>query len=65
MNENQKAAFINAAVARATIRALAMHAENMQREGLGQSMAYREEDFLGLIAEEGLHHNAVVSFFFE
>jgi hypothetical protein len=58
----QRAAFINAAVARALIRAAGMTAENMERATHGHSMAYAEETFCALINEEGIGHNSVVSF---
>ena len=35
----------------------AMIAENKQREILGESMAYTEEQFIDLIEEFGIHHN--------
>ena len=35
-----------------------MIAENKQREKLGQSMAYVEKDFIGLIEKHNIHHNA-------
>lgn len=34
-----------------------MIAENKQREILGHSMAYTDEDFVRLIDEYGIHHN--------
>lgn len=51
----------NAAIARAIIKALGMHAENMQREILGYSMAYDENAFLSLIDEECIEHNDILS----
>lgn len=38
----------------AMISALGMQAENQQREALGQSMAYVEDDFINLITEHGI-----------
>jgi hypothetical protein len=35
-----------------------MIAENKQREALGQSMAYVENDFASLIGQYSIHHNA-------
>jgi hypothetical protein len=34
-----------------------MVAENMQRQVLGESMAYTHSDFENLISEFGIHHN--------
>lgn len=34
-----------------------MIAENKQREILGQSMAYGEDEFIGLTERYGIHHN--------
>jgi tRNA(His) 5'-end guanylyltransferase len=42
----------------ATIKMNAMIAENMNREILGQSMAYTDSDFISLIDKHGIHHNA-------
>lgn len=58
---DRAATIIQAAAARATIRALGMQAENQQRAALGQAMAYREEDFVALIDDEGIGHNAVIT----
>ena len=65
MTEEQKAAAINARTACATIRAMGMQAENMQREVLGQSMAYTYDDFLLVISEEEIHWNAIHGLLFE
>ena len=42
----------------AEIEMNAMIAENKQREHLGQSMAYTEEDFIILIDKYQIYHNA-------
>ncbi len=63
MTPEQQAAFIQAQPACAQVEALGMHAENMQREALGQSMAYDEEAFHSLITKYGIHHNAVLTTF--
>ena len=57
----ERAAYIISQSAAAHIKALGMQAENMQREALGQSMAYDEAAFDNLIQEHGLDHNSVVS----
>jgi DNA topoisomerase VI subunit A len=64
MNEAERVAYIQGMIACATIRALGMQAENMQREKLDQSMAYVEKDFTALIEEYGIHHNAILSEFY-
>ena len=60
MTPEQAAAFVNAASARATIRAAAMTAENNDRAIRGESMAYPESAFTALIEEEGIGHNSVL-----
>jgi hypothetical protein len=60
MTSEQKAAFLNAAVARALIRALGMQAENMQRHYRGEAMAFVQGDFDNLTLEEGIEHNAII-----
>jgi hypothetical protein len=42
----------------AEIEMNAMIAENKQREVIGESMAYTEEAFMGLVDKYGIHHNA-------
>ncbi len=37
-----------------------MKAENMQREALGQSMAYVFDDFFAITEKYPIHHNAVI-----
>lgn len=59
-----QAAYINAQVACAMITAMGMQAENMQRQTLGQSMAYSDHDFSALLEEYGIHHNATVGALF-
>lgn len=60
MTPEQKTAFINAAVARALIRALGMLAENMQRHHREESMAFVQGHFENLILQEGIEHNAII-----
>ena len=38
----------------------AMRAENMQRQHLGQSMAYTDKDFMDVLERNGVHHNGLV-----
>ena len=65
MTPEQKAAYINARVACATIEAAGMTALNMQRASLGLSMAYEDDAFDALIDKYGIHHNAVLNLFNE
>jgi hypothetical protein len=46
-------------IMRAFIRALGMQAENMQRQYLGQSMAYQEDSFISIVGEEGLNEESI------
>ena len=57
---NDKQVFVISQSACAMITALGMQAENKQREVLGQSMAYTEQDFLGVIDGHGIGQNAVL-----
>lgn len=59
-----QAAYINAQVACAMITAMGMQAENMQRQAVGQSVAYGHSAFVNLIKEYGIHHNATVGSLF-
>jgi len=54
MTEERQAAELNAAVARALIRAMGMQAENQRRALHGESPAYIEEHFLNVIDSEGI-----------
>lgn len=62
MTSEQKAAFINAQAACAIIQAMGMLASNQQRAALGDSPAYGEQHFDGLIQSYGLHENSVIAF---
>ncbi len=55
------ATYVNSQVACAMIEAMGMQAENMQRDALGNSMAYDEDAFMRLLEKYGIHHNAVVT----
>lgn len=52
--------FVQGRIAAATIEMQGMVAENNQRLALGQSMSYTEKDFMSLINEYGLGHNALL-----
>jgi len=49
----------------ATIEMEAMKAENEMRKIRGESLAYGETDFMGLINKHGIHHNAACEAGFE
>lgn len=55
------AARVNARVAVALIRCAGMQTENLERQTTGAALAYTEDDFLAVIDEEAIGHNAVVS----
>jgi hypothetical protein len=53
-------ALLNAAVARAAIRAMGMQAENMIRYRRGEALAYDEAAFIGVIKEETIGYNSAI-----
>ena len=59
----QNIAYVNSQIASALIELESMKAENMQREHLGQSMAWDESSFMSLIDKYQLGHNAVLTNF--
>ena len=63
MNKNQAAALVVSQSVAALAEIEGMKAENMQREALGQSMAYDEEAFTSVIDKYGIHHNVVLQTF--
>jgi len=63
MTDEQKAAYIIAQSACASIRAQGMAAGNYQRMHRGENLAYTEADFEKLINEFGIHHNACIGLF--
>lgn len=63
MTNEQKAAYVNAMAACATIEAIGMQADNDHRLSLGQSIAYDGEAFRKLLDQYGIHHNAVLGLF--
>uniref|UniRef100_A0A6M3Y8N8 Uncharacterized protein n=1 Tax=viral metagenome TaxID=1070528 RepID=A0A6M3Y8N8_9ZZZZ len=50
---------LNAQIVRAQIKLAAMIAANMQRQHLGQSMAYDDADFVKIIEEENITENSI------
>ena len=64
MNEDTQVlrgcALLNAAVARAAIRAMGMQAENMIRHKRGESLAYDENAFLEVIDGECIGYNSAI-----
>ena len=61
MSDIERAAFLNSQVACAMIEAMGLHAENMQRQAVGNSMAYDEAAFVAIIEKYGIGHNAALS----
>jgi len=61
MSEHENVAYVIAQAACLVAETLGMHAENMQREHCGQSMAYVAADFQAAIEKYGCHHNAVLT----
>jgi hypothetical protein len=57
----QNVAYVNSQIASAMIELEAMKAENMQREHMGQSMAWDESSFTSLIDKYQLGHNSVLT----
>ncbi|MDD4278464.1 MAG: hypothetical protein PHX74_01890 [Candidatus Sumerlaeales bacterium] len=53
--------FVQGKIAAATIEMQGMVAENNQRLALGQSASYTDKDFMSLIDEYGLGHNALLT----
>jgi hypothetical protein len=58
MDNERELLYFKMQLLQAEIRMQGMIAENKQRECTGQSMAYVEEDFMALIDEYRIHHNA-------
>lgn len=63
MTPEQQAAYIMAQAACAIAEVAGMQAENQQRAASGLSPAYTEQAFNDVVARNGVHHNAVISFF--
>jgi hypothetical protein len=61
MNENQRAALLFSQACGALIEALGMMSENMQREHLGNSMAYPDKAFQDLIHAYGINWNSAIN----
>lgn len=61
MTDEENLVYIRGMLLQAEIRMQGMVAENMQRELLGQSMAYTGVDFEKLIEEFGIYHNGLVT----
>jgi len=62
MTHEERAAFLIAQAACLNAEIAGMVAENMQRESLGLSMAYGEEEFQGVVNKSICNHNAAISF---
>jgi hypothetical protein len=59
--EAARAAFVQAAVARALIRAFGMVAENLEHYRRKEPLPYGLVTFEALVAEEGIGHNQVLN----
>lgn len=62
-DNNDSAAMVHAAAARALIRAMGMQAANAGDAVNGRPPFYSEDDFKALIDDEGIGHNDVVGAF--
>ena len=63
MTDEQKAAYVFAQAVAALSEVEGVKAENMQREVLGQAMAYRRIDFEGVVEKYGLDHYVLSKLF--
>lgn len=61
MNEELKAAMINARCATAMIRAMGMQAQNELCKRNNVDLPYGEYEFKKVIEEEGIHWNAIAT----
>jgi hypothetical protein len=48
-------------IVRGLIESMAMMSENMQRQQLGQSMAYNDADFIKVADDNMIHHNGILT----
>jgi hypothetical protein len=60
MSDERNIVIAQGCIARATIRAMGMQAENQQRAARGESPAYGEEHFLKVIDEECAGWNSII-----
>jgi len=63
VTEEQEAAYVQAMATCAMVDAMGMQAANAQRAIRGESMAYTDTDFFGLVEKYGIGHNSVLSLF--
>ena len=61
MNGEQRIVYVRGIILQAEIEMQAMIAENKKRELAGESLAYTEKDFIGLIKKHGMYHNALIT----
>ena len=59
-NEIRQASLVMARAARVIAYSLGMHAENMQRERRGESIAYTLDAFERMVGLEGVGENSVI-----
>lgn len=62
MDREQRITYMNSQIACAQIEAIGMSAANTERILNKEPPLYSHQDFLNLINQYGIHHNAVVSF---
>ncbi len=63
MTREQQMIYVQGQIVCAQVEIFGMQAENMQRQQLGQSMAFVYDDFMKVINQYGVHHNAVIGLF--
>lgn len=63
MNDAAKVAFVQTQAVCALAEIEAMRADNMQRQALGESMAWGFDDFIAVRDRYLIGHNAVIDFF--
>lgn len=61
MDKTAEAAYVIAQSSCAMIEAVGMQVANKQRESVGKSPAYSEQDFYDLVEKYGISHNVIVS----
>ena len=63
MTPEQQAAYVIAMAACAMAEIAAMQAANQERTARGESLAFNESAFRGIITSNRIHHNAVLGVF--
>ena len=63
MTPEQQIVFVQGQIACSLIEMEAMKAANIERANKGESLAYGEADFMGLIDKHCISHNGIISNF--